>query len=176
MADIEVNYDELTNIQKLFNNESQGISQLYQETKSKVDALAGQGQSAGWIGRGSEAFSGEMYGVVLPSMQRLTQALIEASSATTRISQTFRSAEEEAKSLFTGENNPSPISISPQSGVNPPVMRSEKDFTSKANINVMRDEPDYSPLTSTQDFTSTQENHGLYQDFANGDDKESPRS
>jgi WXG100 family type VII secretion target len=99
-AKIEVNYDELANIQKLFNNESQGINQLYQETKRKVDALTGQGQGAGWIGRGSEAFFAEMQNIVLPSMQRLAQALLAASSATGRISQTFRSGEEEAKSLF----------------------------------------------------------------------------
>jgi len=100
---IEVNYDELSNIQKLFNTESQGIGQLYQETKRKVDALSGQGQSAGWIGRGSEAFFAEMQNNILPSMQRLTQALLEASSATGRISQIFRSSEEEAKSLFKAQ-------------------------------------------------------------------------
>jgi len=96
---IEANYEELSNIQRLFTSEAESINQLYTQTRQKVDHLHG----AGWIGRGSEAFFAEMQSVVLPSMGRLVKALHDGAQATQRIMQTFQSAEEEAKSIFTAQ-------------------------------------------------------------------------
>lgn len=98
---IEVNYEELGNIQKLFNSEAESINQLNQQTRQKVAALIGAGQSANWVGRGSEAFAAEMEGQMLPSLGRLVKALQDASQATQRIIQTYQGAEEEAKTIFT---------------------------------------------------------------------------
>lgn len=94
---IDVNYEELANIVKLFSSEMESINQLFNLTRQKVDQLHG----ANWIGRGSDQFFAEMQQTVLPSMARLVRALGEGASTTQRIAQTYQAAEEEAKSIFT---------------------------------------------------------------------------
>ncbi|MCB0202723.1 MAG: WXG100 family type VII secretion target, partial [Anaerolineae bacterium] len=54
----------------------------------------------GWEGRGSNAFFSEMQGEVLPAVNRLRQAMQEASRITRQIAQTVKQAEEEASSPF----------------------------------------------------------------------------
>lgn len=96
---IEVNYEELANIQRLFSSEAEAVNQLFTQTRQKVEQLHG----AGWIGRGSETWFAEMQSRVLPSMNRLVKALHDGAQAVQRISQTYKAAEEEAKSIFTAQ-------------------------------------------------------------------------
>lgn len=96
---IECNYEEMTNIMRLFNSEAESMNQLFTQTRQKVEGLHG----VGWIGRGSEAFFAEMQGVILPSMGRLVKALHDGAQATKRINETFQAAEEEGKSIFKAQ-------------------------------------------------------------------------
>jgi len=93
---IEVNYEVLLKIVKSFQREGDDIAKLYEITKAKVEEL-----KRDWIGRGSEAFISEMENCVLPSLDRLYQALIEAAVTINKISKKFRSAEEAAAAEIT---------------------------------------------------------------------------
>jgi WXG100 family type VII secretion target len=93
---IEVNYEILQKIVKSFQREGDDIAKLHEVTKAKVEAL-----KRDWMGRGSEAFISEMENCVLPSLERLYQALIETALTTNKISKKFRSAEEAASAEIT---------------------------------------------------------------------------
>ena len=93
---IEANYDELRTISQKFKAEEGEISQLLNTTRNKVEGLHG----SGWIGRGSDTFFNEMNSLILPSLGRLANALMDASEATDKIIQQFQSAEEESRSYF----------------------------------------------------------------------------
>jgi WXG100 family type VII secretion target len=102
MADkIEANYEALKNIQNQFKQEADAILILRRQTKTKVDTLVGQGTSGGWLGLGSEAFAAEMNGKILPSMDKLSQALTEAATITGRIAALFQAAESESQGFFS---------------------------------------------------------------------------
>jgi WXG100 family type VII secretion target len=93
---IQANYDDLGAAANLFARESQQTQQLMQQ----VGQLVGSLQGGGWIGLGANAFFQEMEELVNPAMQRLVNALNDASSAAKRIADVFKQAEEEAGSLF----------------------------------------------------------------------------
>lgn len=93
---IDVNYEQLQQIAKMFDTEADGIQQVLNSTKSRVDALV----NAGWKGRGSETFFAEQQNIVLPSLNRLVKALHDASQVTQKVMQIYSSAEEQAKNLF----------------------------------------------------------------------------
>lgn len=96
MADeIRADYDQLDQVASRFANQSQAIQQMLQKVKSSMDKLEGN-----WVGLGSEAFFQEMQSLVLPASQRFQNALQEASQVTRRISQTVKTAEEDASSPF----------------------------------------------------------------------------
>ncbi|MBK8050703.1 MAG: WXG100 family type VII secretion target [Anaerolineales bacterium] len=57
-------------------------------------------RNASWIGRGADAFFREMEELIFPSMERLSDALGEATRVTNAISHTFGAADEQAASPF----------------------------------------------------------------------------
>ena len=96
MADeVKVNPDELADVQREFQNQSQSIQEMFQRTRSSMDQL-----EPDWIGLGSDAFFEEMEGEVLPAVQRLQQALEQAGMVTGEILNIFQQADEEASSPF----------------------------------------------------------------------------
>ncbi|PJF36864.1 MAG: hypothetical protein CUN49_03275 [Candidatus Thermofonsia Clade 1 bacterium] len=94
---IQADYDSLDQIAANFSKESDQTKQLLQRVKSCVDQL----RNGGWIGKGAESFYKEMEEVVNPAMQRMMSALAEASSATKRVAEALRKAEEEGCALFS---------------------------------------------------------------------------
>lgn len=96
MADeVKVNPDELADVQREFQNQSQSIQEMLQRTRKSMEAL-----EPDWIGLGSDAFFEEMQGEVLPAVQRLQQALEQAGMVTGEILNIFQQADEEASSPF----------------------------------------------------------------------------
>jgi len=95
---IQADYDGLSEIARHFAAKAQDTNYLMQTVQRCVDEL----QRGAWIGRGATRFYTEMQNVVSPAMQRLRNALDEASSATTRIAQALAKHEREAGMLFMG--------------------------------------------------------------------------
>lgn len=93
--EIKANYDQLAQVASRFQNQSQATQEMIQSVRSSMDELKG-----GWEGRGSNAFFSEMQGEVLPAVNRLRQALQEASRVTNQIVQAVKQAEDEASAPF----------------------------------------------------------------------------
>ncbi|GAB4552760.1 MAG: hypothetical protein OHK0023_21190 [Anaerolineae bacterium] len=96
---IQADYDQLAKLMEQFSKEADQTVQLFNTLKRHMDNL----QRQGWIGTGANAFYGEMEEIVFPGVNRLSNALTDASSATKRIVDAFRKAEEEGAALFSGE-------------------------------------------------------------------------
>lgn len=93
---VQVNYDEMQTIIKTLETEEQDIRALLKQTKSKVEALHGDG----WIGQGADQFFNEMNGVVLPATNKMVYALDVAGKVATQIIKIIRNADEETKGFF----------------------------------------------------------------------------
>jgi WXG100 family type VII secretion target len=94
---VQIDYDEIANIASQFAQESAAAEQLM----NKITSLVGQLEGGGWIGRGAQAFYAEMHDEVEPGLQRLVQALEDASSSIKQIASIISQAEQEASSLFS---------------------------------------------------------------------------
>jgi WXG100 family type VII secretion target len=100
MADlIQADYQQLEQLASKFQSQSEAIRGMQQKLKSSMDPL----KNGGWIGKGSDAFFNEMQDKILPAVQRLHDALGEASSKTKEIMQTMRQAEQDAASPFSSQ-------------------------------------------------------------------------
>ncbi len=93
---LQVNYDEMQAIIKTLETEEQDLRALLKQTKSKVEALHGDG----WIGQGADQFFNEMNGVVLPATNKMVYALDVAGKVATQIIKIIRAADEETKTFF----------------------------------------------------------------------------
>jgi WXG100 family type VII secretion target len=96
---IQGKYDDLANTAKEFGQQQDQVQQMTQAVESLVEALRG----GGWYGEASVAFYAEMEDLIFPALQRLAEAMNEASGATNKIVQAFQDAEEEAGALFKDE-------------------------------------------------------------------------
>ncbi len=94
---IQADYDSLENIANQFAQQASQVEQL----SHKIDGLVGNLENGGWIGRGANAFYGEMHDDVLPAVQRLCRALEDGSNAIKQISNLVSQAEQDAGSLFS---------------------------------------------------------------------------
>lgn len=96
---VRVDHDQLAQISRGFQTESDSAKSLIQSVRQSMDTL----QGGDWVGPGATAFYAEMTGDVLPSLNRLASALGEASRVTQRISAAFRQAETEAAAVLRGQ-------------------------------------------------------------------------
>ncbi|MEO6062596.1 MAG: WXG100 family type VII secretion target [Thermoflexales bacterium] len=96
---VRVDHDQLAQISRGFQTESDSAKGLIQSVRQSMDTL----QGGDWVGPGATAFYAEMTGDVLPSLTRLASALSEASRVTQRISAAFRQAEAEAAAVLRGQ-------------------------------------------------------------------------
>lgn len=94
---IQADYDELASVANELAQESQAMEQL----TNQIMNLVGQLESGGWIGRGADAFYGEMQDLVQPGLQRLIRALEDGSNAVKQISNILSQAESDASALFS---------------------------------------------------------------------------
>lgn len=92
----EVNYDQLETIAKQFEGEAQVVQTIRGNLQSRTEELHG----GGWIGQAADKFHNEMIGEVLPAVQRLEDALRQASSTMLLICNIFNEAEEETQGYF----------------------------------------------------------------------------
>lgn len=93
---IQANYDELNNIANQFMQEASAASDLTNKIQNLVSDLEG----GGWIGRGAENFYAEMYDLVFPGLERLSQALEQAGQATKKVADIISQAEQDASGQF----------------------------------------------------------------------------
>lgn len=91
-------YDQLKQIAQSFQGQADTSSSTLQALKQHMQTL----QGGDWIGKGADAFYQEMNSAVLPSMQRLTQALSRAAAVTQQMGQIVKQAEEEAARVLNG--------------------------------------------------------------------------
>ena len=97
MADeIRADYNQLEQLASQFNNEAQAIQQMQQKVRGSYAKLLDKG----WIGAGANAFFDEMDSKIMPTQERLQQALETAGQTTQKIAQSIKQAEEQASSLF----------------------------------------------------------------------------
>ena len=93
-----VNYEQILVIIKKFQTEGESIAQLLTKLRRAVHQLKGE-----WIGEGSDAFYDEMEMMVLPSLHRLSEALLFSAGAAQDITKLYHNAEEESSRLFKGD-------------------------------------------------------------------------
>ena len=93
---VQCNYEQMEAVAKRFQAQAEQTEQVLQQVRGRAEDL----RSGGWVGKGSDAFQAELDHVVLPALQRMIEALQEASAVTLEIRETFRQAEEEAARLF----------------------------------------------------------------------------
>lgn len=92
---IQADYEMLEQVTSKFSQQGDEIQQMLQNVRNHMDSLQGE-----WMGDAADAFNAEMADLILPSGERLHQALVEAGQATQRIGQLISSAEEEARNGF----------------------------------------------------------------------------
>lgn len=94
--EVRAQYSDLTQVAQRFGKEANQTQQLINRLQQRVQTL----ENGGWVGRGAQAFFGEMQDRVLPTARRLNNALDEARSVTLEIAQILKSAEDEASAPF----------------------------------------------------------------------------
>ncbi len=109
---VQAQYDQLTDIAQRFQRQSEANAALKQRLQQHYQPL----QQGGWQGRGSQAFFAEMENEIFPAMDRLIQALSQASRVTIQIQQVLREAEEEAARPFRQGETPASGSTPEVSG------------------------------------------------------------
>lgn len=98
MTDIvQADYEELAHVVARFEQQADQIIQLLQSLQQGYRSLA----QGGWMGQGSEVFSQEMEGVLLPAISRLGDALALAAQTTTQITTVLQDADQEASAGFS---------------------------------------------------------------------------
>jgi len=93
---IQANYDDLAKAADHFSKHADHSEQLMRQVEGCYSSL----ERGDWIGVGAQRFFQEMQQLVFPGMKRLIRVLHDASSATKKISETLKQAEDEAGGLF----------------------------------------------------------------------------
>jgi len=92
----QVNYDEMQAIIKQLESEEEDVKALFNQTKSKVEALHG----SQWMGEAADKFFNEMEGQVLPKTAKMLYALNVAAHVAKQIINIIHQADEETKGFF----------------------------------------------------------------------------
>lgn len=93
---VRADHDALSQIAQRFGAEADKSRQNVTKIKSKLEVLKG----GDWVGKGATKFYNEMDSAVLPSLNRLTNALDMAQKVTVRISALMKQAEDDAAKNF----------------------------------------------------------------------------
>src|SRR3990172_2116530 len=93
---VRANYDELAEIAKRFEGESNHLRRHLDVLRRNVEGL----EAGDWLGAGARAFYREMHSEVLPALQRLVRALEAGGHMAQQTSQTMKQAEDDSASLF----------------------------------------------------------------------------
>lgn len=95
---IRADYDWLAQTAGIFQLEAEHARQSVDRLRRQMAVL----QNGDWVGQGAAAFYQEMSADVLPTLNRLTNALANAAETTQRISQLMQQTEAEAASYLRG--------------------------------------------------------------------------
>ncbi len=93
---VRSDYDQLKTLQKSFSSQAEAVSKTKQQLRSIMDKL----QGGDWIGEGAQKYYQEMNDQVLPALDRLHKVLDESARASGTISQTMKTAEDEASGIL----------------------------------------------------------------------------
>lgn len=93
---IRVDFDELEKIAGRFAQRSDATAEMHGAVLRAFEQL----QNGGWAGRGSESFTAEMEGEVIPAIRRLIAALAEAAAVTRQLGEIYQAAQEEGAQGF----------------------------------------------------------------------------
>jgi len=93
---VRADHDALSQIAQRFGAESEKSRQSVSKIKNKLEVLKG----GDWVGKGATKFYNEMDSAVMPSMNRLVNALDMAQKVTVRISALMKQAENDAARNF----------------------------------------------------------------------------
>jgi len=93
---VRADYDQLQEISKMFDRESDACNGKNQRVKSNIETLRG----GDWQGVGARAFFKEMDSEVLPALGRLRHALAEAAKITAQVAKAMKQAEDDSSALF----------------------------------------------------------------------------
>lgn len=93
-----VNYEQILVLIKKFQTEGESIAQLVAKLRQAVHHLKGE-----WIGDAADTFFDEMEMIVLPSLHRLSEALLFTATTTQDITKIYHSAEDEGSRIFKGD-------------------------------------------------------------------------
>jgi WXG100 family type VII secretion target len=95
---VRADYDQLQQVASGFSQSEQTLRQMLQSIKQNKDTLRG----GDWVGQGATAFYKEMDDSVLPTLQRLINALDTAAAQTAKISSIMKEAEDQAANVLKG--------------------------------------------------------------------------
>lgn len=93
---IRADYDALQKTAAAFGQQAEAAARSLSQLKGQMQVL----QGGDWVGKGATAFYAEMNDQVVPTLQRLVNALHSAATTTTQISQAMKSAEDEAARIL----------------------------------------------------------------------------
>src|SRR5438105_2961539 len=99
-AKIRANYDQLKQVASAFAKNSEACKRSLQNIRHNKETLSG----GDWIGQGATAFYREMDDSVLPTLQRLVNALDTAQRSISQISAIMQGAEQQAANVLKGPN------------------------------------------------------------------------
>ena len=111
MKNVQVDYESLTKLAGKITQQYETLVVMHIQLRGYIRDL----ESGGWVGPGADAFYLEMNDFVLPSVNRLVQAVQSAESVTKRIMADFKDAEERAQSLILDGTTASNSITSPNS-------------------------------------------------------------
>ena len=97
-ATIRANYDQLKQVASAFAKNSEACKRSLQNIRHNKETLSG----GDWIGQGATAFYREMDDSVLPTLQRLVNALDTAQNSISQISSIMQGAEQQAANVLKG--------------------------------------------------------------------------
>lgn len=95
---LQLNFDDLTSIAKMFKDEGEDLMRLHSTTRQKVRDMHKE-----WIGEAADKFFDEMETVLLPAVQRLSQALFLSQDTASEIMKIIREADEETAGYFNNQ-------------------------------------------------------------------------
>src|SRR5687767_12880538 len=96
---IRADYAQLTRTATMFGQHAEQARAVLQRLRQDLENL----QAGDWLGQGAQAFYAEMNGQVLPTLNRLVQALEQAADTVRQINQIAQQAEREAAACLRGE-------------------------------------------------------------------------
>jgi WXG100 family type VII secretion target len=113
---VRADYDALAQVAGQFGQQTEAAQQSLQQVRQAMEVL----QNGDWVGPGAAQFYAEMNGTVLPTLNRLVNALDNGARTTKTVSQVMKAAEDEAARWLTVQAGTATLAASPGGGSAPP--------------------------------------------------------